>query len=342
MRNLDAKEAKRMASVIVKWYGENKRDLPWRREPYCSDAYCVYISEIMLQQTQVKTVIPYWERWMRELPTIEALAAAKEDCVLKLWEGLGYYSRARNLQKAARMIVAGGNGFPRDLNKILELPGIGPYTAGAIASIAFGLPAPILDGNVMRVLTRVFALRGNPKEQPLNAQLWEMAATLAKTAEPLGACSHLNQGLMELGALLCSPRGPNCEVCPLAASCKARETGSVEALPELPARAPATERVFSAALIQRDKKILFVRRPAGVVNAGFWELPNVEGKSKRKCLVTVRHTITRYRMTLKVYGGEGAVTGGKYFALRELQKIPIVNAHRKALIALGLMADSKP
>src|ERR1700761_3320382 len=203
------KRHRAIVASLLHWFDKNARDLPWRRT---RDPYAIWVSEIMLQQTQVKTVIPYWERWMRELPTIELLAKANPQKIHKLWEGLGYYTRVRNMQRAAQIIVneQAGN-FPDDFESILNLPGIGRYTAGAICSIAFNQPTPILDGNVMRVLTRVFGISENPRDKKANAQLWELAEQLVALAAPKrseGGCSHLNQSLMELGALICTPREP--------------------------------------------------------------------------------------------------------------------------------------
>ncbi len=189
--------------------------------PY--DAYAIWVSEIMLQQTQVKTVIPYWERWMRALPTVESLAAAAPEMIHKLWEGLGYYMRVRNMQKAAQEIMTNHRGhFPGDYEAILALPGIGRYTAGAISSIAFNEPRPILDGNVIRVLTRLFGVAENPREKPTNEKLWRLAEELVVTAAQSeirnahpASCSHLNQSLMELGALICTPKQPRCLLCPV-------------------------------------------------------------------------------------------------------------------------------
>ena len=217
----------KLAPLLLDWFAGNARDLPWRRT---RDPYAIWVSEIMLQQTQVKTVIPFWERWLRELPTIEAAAKAPSAKIHKLWEGLGYYTRVRNLQKAALIILEQHNGtFPRSFDEVLALPGIGRYTAGAICSIAFNQPKPILDGNVIRVLTRIFGIAENPKEKKTNAQLWQLAEALVTRAEaeslrrkkPSGrpipgfnwqnnACSALNQSLMELGALICTPRSPQC------------------------------------------------------------------------------------------------------------------------------------
>src|SRR6516162_2598609 len=241
----------RLVPLLLSWFAKNARDLPWRRT---RGPYAIWVSEIMLQQTQVKTVIPYWERWLRELPTIKSVANASPDKIHKLWEGLGYYTRARNLQKAAKQIVEKHGGqFPQNFDDVLALPGIGRYTAGAICSIAFNQPMPILDGNVIRVLTRIFGIGKNPREKAINAKLWDLAEqlVLAAAAHPIHAeqssqpkdpessvpnrksqianrksqCSHLNQSLMELGALVCTARGPHCELCPVASHCSARRHG---------------------------------------------------------------------------------------------------------------------
>jgi len=271
----------------------------------------------MLQQTQVKTVIPFWERWLRELPTIEAAAKASPDKLHKLWEGLGYYTRVRNLQKAAQVICnAHGGVFPRKYEDVLALPGIGRYTAGAICSIAFNEPTPILDGNVMRVLTRVFGIAENPREKTTNARLWELAAELVAHTKD---CSALNQSLMELGALVCTPRNAQCLLCPLRKVCVACRDGRVEELPNLGERTKATARRFMAFAIERNGKFLVRQRPAGVVNAHLWEFPNVEvhgnnlhadavfahefggAAGELSPLVTVKHSITRYRITLEAF-----------------------------------------
>lgn len=324
---------KSLASRIVAWFKIHQRDLPWRRT---RAPYAIHVSEIMLQQTQVKTVIPYWERWMRELPTIAALADAREDHVLKLWQGLGYYSRARNLQKAARQIVQNHDGvFPERFEDILELPGVGRYTAGAIASIAFGQARPIVDGNVTRVLSRQLGA---------NADHWPNAKLLVETAAP--ACSELNQGLMELGATICLPRQPICPACPIQKTCVAFLQNRIAEFPAPSERAKITERTFHASLIRKNGSVLLRKRAAGQVNAGYWELPNEEVEEPTKetalPLCTIKHTITRYRMTLKVYEGQKQNPPGcKWLELSDLMKVPLVNAHSKALEKLGLIQSSK-
>jgi A/G-specific adenine glycosylase len=348
---------------MLDWFGLNARDLPWRRT---RDPYAIWVSEIMLQQTQVKTVIPYWERWMRELPTIEALADAPSEHIHKLWEGLGYYTRVRNMQKAARVIVEQEAGrFPVKYDDVLALPGIGRYTAGAICSIAFNQPAPILDGNVIRVLSRLFGIRENVKEKETNARLWELARELVSCASriaskksEIGNCSALNQSLMELGATVCSPRQPQCSACPLATRCVARKLGLAEAIPNLGERNATMQRRYLACIVEHNGAVLVRQRPQGVVNAHLWEFPNVEVPLKlstRGCrrrleselgcaldhvipLTTLKHTITRYRMTLQAFRGElnGRMpqpAAGEWVAKEELVKLAFNSAHRRLLIS---------
>ena len=348
---------------LLEWYAKNARDLPWRRT---KDPYAIHVSEIMLQQTQVKTVIPFWERWMRELPTISAVARVDSDRLHKLWEGLGYYTRVRNLQKAAQTIMTRHGGtFPVAFDDVLALPGIGRYTAGAICSIAFNQPTPILDGNVIRVLTRVFSIAENPREKATNAGLWELAESLATHASrvPDHGCSHLNQSLMELGALVCTPRNAQCQVCPLKKPCVAFREGRVEALPNLGRREPATARRFVAFLIERGGKFLVRQRPAAVVNAQLWEFPNVEvqgaggampadifaaefGFAARKIapLVTIKHSITRYRITLEAFRvtagpGELGQNGAQWKSPAQMQALAFTSAHRKIGRAAGVTRD---
>jgi A/G-specific adenine glycosylase len=348
--------ASRFASQLVAWFQQNKRDLPWRR---ARDPYAIWISEIMLQQTQVKTVIPYWERWMRELPTIASLANAKEQLVLKLWEGLGYYSRARNAQRAARQIVTRDDGsFPSKFEDILELPGIGRYTAGAIASIAFGLATPIVDGNVARVLARFLGLRGDPKSKETSAALWDAAEKVVKPAQEFGACGDLNEALMELGATVCLTRQPKCAECPVQQKCFARIRGKTNELPEIRARAASEKRVFRAALVRRGERILLRQRAANLVNGGFWELPNIEAKKERpaqsfqrlfgvtdlspKSLCEVKHTIMRFRISLELFEiSDSGLHGGKFMNANEIGAFPLVSSHRKALERCGYLKGVK-
>lgn len=348
-----------IAKLLVRWFRENARDLPWRRT---LDAYAIWVSEIMLQQTKVKTVIPFWERWMKELPTVRSLADVSEARLLKLWEGLGYYSRVRNLQKAARDILARHAGrFPSEPSEILALPGIGRYTVGAIASIAFGQAQPLLDGNVIRVLTRLHGIRDNAKEKITNERLWGFAAHLVQAAATLpgrpkqgsrlsaGPCSDLNQSLMELGATVCLPANPTCPLCPIRKYCVAATEGLTDLIPDLGKRAVATKRRFIAFVVEREGSFLVRQRPSNVVNAGLWEFPNVELASEdsptppiegfqfsaaEKPLLTVRHSITRYRITLDVYRAEiiaGLKTqlSGEWVSQFQLHTLAFSSAHAK-------------
>src|SRR5215831_14764636 len=265
------RNTQKLVPLLLDWFGQNARDLPWRRT---QDPYAIWVSEIMLQQTQVKTVLPYWERWMAALPDVASLAGASSEQIHKLWEGLGYYTRVRNMQKAALFIEEHHGGrFPGEYAQVLALPGIGRYTAGAICSIAYNQPTPVLDGNVIRVLTRVFGIRGNPREKSTNAKLWNLAAALAQSSPRPGG---VNQALMELGALVCTPRNPHCAGCPLAGHCVALELAQVNRFPELLRRAPPTQRRFFAFVLQRRGRVLIRKRKAGNVNAHLWEFPNVE------------------------------------------------------------------
>jgi A/G-specific adenine glycosylase len=312
---------------LLGWFRDQGRDLPWRRT---LDPYAIWISEIMLQQTQVKTVIPYWERWMQRFPDIAALARAETDAVLKAWEGLGYYSRARNLQAAAQILTRDfAAQFPAQHEQAISLPGIGPYTAGAICSFAFNQPTPILDGNIERVLTRIGAVPGNPRETSLKRQLWLSAARwveLAASRPPMfrpglaGNCSAINQSLMELGATLCTPKTPHCSECPVARYCLALREGTPERYPELPKRVAATPRRFHAFVWQNQGAVWVVQRPKGVVNGGLWEFPNLEvagepaglpadyarglwaiAGQEPVLLKVIRHSITRYRIELHAH-----------------------------------------
>jgi A/G-specific adenine glycosylase len=348
-----------MVPALLAWYRANARDLPWRNT---GDPYAIWISEIMLQQTQVKTVIPYWQTWMTRFPDVRAAANASLENILKCWEGLGYYSRARNFQKAARVVVAKYRGrMPKTLDEILELPGIGRYTAGAICSIAYDQPAPLLDGNVIRVLTRVFGISSDPAKPATNERLWKLAEHLVQTADQnrvIGhrPCSDLNQGLMELGALICAPSNPDCARCPLQPHCVAFRRQSIHRIPWKRSKGPATARRFIAVVFQDDNRVLVRRRPAGVVNGGLWEFPNVEvhpkqpdkaalaelghqSAEKLSALCQIKHTITRYRITLDVFVAQpnspSALPSGNWRTLSGLRRLPFSSAHKKIVQRLS-------
>jgi A/G-specific adenine glycosylase len=259
---------------VVAHYASAQRDLPWRRT---RDPYAIWISEIMLQQTRVATVIPYWERWLARFPSVAALAAAPLDDVLAAWAGLGYYSRARNLHAGARAVVERwGGAIPATAAELRGVPGIGPYTAGAIASIAFGERAPLVDGNVARVLARVFAIEVDVKATAGQRAVWERAGALMAALPARAAPGALNQGLMELGATLCTPRSPRCQPCPLAGSCEARRAGRQGELPRV-ARRPAARELprieRTLVWIERRGALVLARRRADGLFGGLWELP---------------------------------------------------------------------
>jgi A/G-specific adenine glycosylase len=370
-------KAPALVLALLAWFAKNARDLPWRR---AHDPYAIWVSEIMLQQTQVKTVIPFWERWIREMPTIQALANAPSEKIHKLWEGLGYYTRVRNMQKAAQQIVQKHSGqFPTNFDDVLALPGIGRYTAGAICSIAFNQPTPIVDGNVIRVLTRVFGICAEARDKEVIARLWELAQLLVNAAQSkgnpvtchgtlqFGACSALNQSLMELGATVCTPAQPRCTECPVNRRCLARKLALIESIPNLGKRIAPTQRRFIACVVERNGRILVRQRPAGVVNAHLWEFPNTEVPRKllpTKCraqietelgcvlehftpLTEVKHSITRYRISLQAFSGtlNGAMPrseAGQWFSHAEMEKLPFTSAHRRVLLAARKLAASAP
>jgi A/G-specific adenine glycosylase len=343
--------------VLLRWFALEKRDLPWRRT---RDPYSIWISEAMLQQTRVETVIPYYRRFLARFPTVEALASASHAEVLGAWSGLGYYRRARSLQNAARAVVDRHTGrFPSTRDGLLELPGIGPYTAGAIASIAFDRPEALVDGNVVRVLSRLFALDLDPSTSKGREEFWSRARALVP---PKGA-GDWNQALMELGALVCTPREPRCPACPLASVCEARLRGRVEELPRKKRR-PSTLHVELVVLAVTDgERWLLEKRARAGRMAGMWQMPTVEVPSKGssegllfptrkppslgvgKTLCEVRHTITRHRIraivksaTLKSARPEPTFA---WVSRDRLEEMALTGMTRKCLSAI-LAARSTP
>ena len=298
--------------ALLAWYRKHRRDLPWRRS---QDPYRIWISEVMLQQTTVQTVRPYYEAFVGRFPTLGGLAAAPLEDVLARWSGLGYYSRARNLQRGAQAIQREHGGtFPRDLERALSIPGVGPYTARAVLSIAYGVRVPVVDGNVRRVLARVLALRGKAwrSDKPYLAPA---AALLAPRAP-----ADWNQAVMELGATVCRPREPNCPACPLRRFCRSRAEGLVSQIPEARLRRESQRVEVAAALIEHAGRVLLVQRVAGPLMAGLWELPQTSLASRGRDdletelrarhglrvkvgapLCTVRHAITYRRIQASVY-----------------------------------------
>ena len=301
---------------LLHWYDLNARDLPWRGH---SDPYAVWVSEIMLQQTQVDAVIPYFERWMQRFPTLAALATADQQDVLAAWEGLGYYSRARNLHRAAQVVVAQHSGkLPADVETLRRLPGVGRYTAGAIASLAFGKDEPALDGNIRRVLARLFDVDVPARSAEGERRLWELAAQHL----PPGRAAAYNQALMDLGATICTPRLPACPRCPLAEECRARLLGLQEQRPVREDKRPQPHYIVTAAVIRDQDRVLIAQRPAHGLLGGLWEFPGGKlqpGEDLASCLqreiqeelgvpVSVggqlgvyRHAYTHFRVTLHAF-----------------------------------------
>jgi A/G-specific adenine glycosylase len=282
---------------LAHWFGRQKRVLPWRDEP---SPYRVWISEIMLQQTQVITVVPYFERFIERFPSVHHLAAASLDEVLLAWAGLGYYSRARNLHAAAGRIVLAGE-FPSTLEGWLELPGIGPYTAGAITSIALDQPRAILDGNVERVLSRIRRI-SRTQEALFKGRLWRLSQASVDQALELGIRpSDFNQALMELGALICQPRKPACGRCPVVAICRAHQFGDVESFPPRKPKKPWIK-VFEEVhcTFNQQNQVLVVRQPLGGWRAGLWDLPverSLGARGEALGRVQTQHVVTRHKIT---------------------------------------------
>jgi A/G-specific adenine glycosylase len=266
---MEQTEAKRQTirSLLLSWAESALRDLPWRQE---RTPYRVWVSEIMLQQTRVETVIPYYERWMSRFPTTEALAQAELGEALKCWEGLGYYARCRNLHRAAQTLVREHEGrLPSSREELLALPGIGPYTVGAILSLAFGQDAAVLDGNVRRVLSRLYAIDNDPRDSKTRRMLWNEAESLV----PPGSAGRFNEALMDLGATVCTPRGPRCPHCPLGDVCEAYALGDPESYPPPRPHRPTPHYQVTAGVIWRDERVLIAQRPLDGLLGGLWEFP---------------------------------------------------------------------
>ncbi len=330
---------------LLAWYRREQRDLPWRRT---SDPYRVWLSETMLQQTRVETVVPYYERFLTAFPDIEALAASDEEDVLRLWAGLGYYARARNLRRAAQIVVRDhGGALPRDATALAELPGVGRYTLGALRSIAFKEPAAIVDGNVRRVLSRLCAAK-----RLADTDAWRLAGELVPARDP----NQFNQALMELGATVCTPRKPACPTCPVASVCEARASGRPEDFPA-PARKakPRVVHAFGGVFVRRGR-VLLLRRPSHGLLGGLWEIPNVPDQPASALLALlrertglraeageplgeIRHQFSHIDLTLEVLrlddlGGRlsaGARADSRLCDAEALAELPLSRLMKKAL-----------
>jgi A/G-specific adenine glycosylase len=318
---LDAAWLRAFRRRLRAWYARHARDLPWRRT---ADPYAIWLSEVMLQQTQVETVKAYFERFLRALPTIQALADAPEREVLRLWEGLGYYRRAAQLHRAAQAIVREHGGrFPRDPAAVRGLPGIGRYTAGAILSIAFDQRQPILEANTVRLLSRLVGYAGDARTPAAQRLLWAAAEALL----PRRAAGRFNQALMELGSQVCRPQAPRCAECPARTLCRACAEGRQADIPRPQAKPPAERLHEAAALVRRGGRVLLLQWPEGRRWAGLWDFPRfaVHGRSLADVdrelvenvrrlsgvtvragprLTTLRHGVTRFRITLDCYAAE--------------------------------------
>ena len=319
----------RIAQLLLDWYRQYARRLPWRDDP---SPYRVWVSEIMLQQTRVEAVLPYFERWMAHFPSLKALAAAPQQEVLQQWEGLGYYSRARNLHRAANLVMTDFSGkLPPDRQGLESLPGIGPYTAGAIASIAFGQDEAALDGNIRRVYARLFNIDLPLRTPPAESTLWQ----LARQNLPVGQAGDYNQALMDLGATVCTPRRPLCADCPLQSVCEAFALGLQELRPVKNARPPVPHYTVTAAVIHRDGLVLIARRPPEGLLGGLWEFPGgkqEKGESLPQALQreiqeelgtqievgqelgVYHHAYTHFKVTLHAF--HSRLTGGEPQALQ--------------------------
>lgn len=305
----------------MRWYRRARRDLPWRRT---TDPYRIWVSEILLQQTQAKTAAPYYRRFIRKFPTVRRLAEASLDAVLKAWEGCGYYARARNLHRAAQQVVAESGRFPRTAEQWRRLPGVGRYTAAAISSIACGEPVPVLDGNVERVFSRILNERRAVKSAAVQRRLLKTAQTMIDAATAANiAAGDVNQALMELGATVCMPRRADCPRCPLCSACRAyAQRADVTILPRKRAAKPLPHYNIGAALIRRGGKLLITQRPPDGMLGGLWEFPGGKqhaGETLPECVIReireelgveiavgklfarVRHAYSHFRITLHVY-----------------------------------------
>lgn len=348
---------------LLDWYEQNKRSLPWRDHP---DPYHIWVSEIMAQQTRLETVIPYYQRWLQRFPDIRSLAQADQNEVLHLWEGLGYYSRARNLHAAAQQVLEKYDGrLPSNLEQLIALPGIGRYTAGAITSLAFGQDQPLVDGNVKRVLSRIYNLQEAVDTGAGEKQVWALARQLL----PPGRAADFNQALMDLGAMVCLPRNPRCDVCPLADDCQANQLGLQEELPHRKPKVEVPHHTVTGAVIRQGDRVLIAQRPADGLLGGMWEFPGgkqEDGESLPACLQreimeelgvkvevgamlgTFRHAYTHFKVTLHAF--DCRLNGGQpqpleaqalvWVELPQLANYPMGKIDRQ--IAEKLLQEDKP
>jgi len=331
---------------LLKWFKKNGRDLPWRKT---AAPYAIWVSEIMLQQTQVITVIPYYRKFLKAFPTVRHLARAKLSNVLKVWEGLGYYSRARNLHRASQIVLDRFRGIiPNDLKDLLSLPGIGRSTAGAILSFAYRKDAPILDGNAKRVISRLFAISDNPARGKTEDLLWKTMESLV----PKGYSNPFNQALMDLGSLLCTVKEPDCDPCPLRHACKAKVSGRPEKYPSKRIKRTIPHVESMSAVIKRNGKVLLRQRPPSGLLGGLWEFPNWKMEEKQRSRLrlslenhikkdigiaadvkeligTFRQAFSHFKLTLYAYNCQAMSGKGKWVPIKNLPLLPMSRIDRK-------------
>ena len=348
---LSIPQKSKLQTKLLEWFNKNARDLPWRRT---QDPYAIWISEIMLQQTQVATVIPYYHRFLKRFPTVRRLAQAGLSNVLRVWEGLGYYSRARHLHRASQMVVDRFDGrIPDRVEDLLTLPGIGRYTAGAILSIAYNQEAPVLDGNVKRVLSRLFAISDDPREAGTEQRLWRISQSLI----PKGQAKAFNQALMELGATFCIPKDPLCPTCPVGNLCKANRLGKPEKYPAKKPKKKIPHVGAVGAVVLNDGKVLLRQRPPGGLLGGLWEFPNwntEDRKDSKRALKSLlqremgittqvnaeigvfQQTYSHFKLTLRIYSCGALRSNGKgrWVPVRNLHLFPMSRVHRRIAQAL--------
>lgn len=346
-------DAPEIGRRLLEWYDQSKRDLPWRRT---RDPYAIWVSEIMLQQTRVETVIPYWTNFMESFPTIQTLADAPEEDVLKRWEGLGYYSRVRNLQQAAREVQEQyGGKVPHEMEEMLSLPGVGSYTAGAVLSIAYDKDVPAVDGNVLRVLSRLFAVREDVGKQSVRKEFERVAQVLI----PAGKARFFNQALMEFGATVCIPKSPRCLQCPLQSVCRAYEVNIQSELPQKAKKKPPRPMQMATAILWKGHRVLLDKRPETGLLAGLWEFPTTEvreGQSARESVLQyvkekwgvhadlgemfaqLGHTFSHIHWEIQAFQGEvtdaGPFSESRWVTIDEAETFTLPVVHQKLLQTL--------
>ncbi len=346
---LDSANRSAFRRKLLDWYAKHARELPWRNS---GDPYAVWVSEVMLQQTTVATVRGYFERFMAAFPTVDKLAAADESRVLKLWEGLGYYRRARMLHAAAKQVARDYAGhLPDELSELQKLPGIGRYTAGAIVSIAFDKPAPILEANTIRLFARLLAVRDDATRVGVQRRLWQVAEELL----PQRRVARFNQALMELGSLVCTPTAPNCPLCPVQPWCEGYQAGLLSELGPTTKRTTYSDLHEAAVVVKKKDRVLVRQCQADERWAGLWDFPRFEVTSEGPLfaekelaakvseltgiacelgplITTLRHGVTRYRIRLDCYRASyssGRATGARWLSLAELSQLPLSVTGRK-------------